>query len=328
MSCSLIKEIVNDFELIYFNNDDLWQKPVITEKQIFDNFLKEKNIPYNYIAFPWASYIDNEWIKKHNELEKIINEEAVNHTVINNNKTYFTVIQHIFFKDHIELFKKLNIKYVFSSHCSVNDSKIEQIHDIHIFPLSLFPKQHNESTDFIEMQHKKYLTSFIGQSIHKNMVSDIRFKIFKFFKGKHDCFIKHNSKWHYEDIVYKNSNKDSNDNFYKQIMMESKFSLCPSGTGPNSIRLFESLSFGAIPVLLADELVLPFLPDIDYNDCFIIWKEANIDSLYDYLLSIDDEKINTMTNNCIQLYNEYFAPDKMHKTIIFTYINGKAKLDV
>ncbi len=33
--------------------------------------------------------------------------------------------------------------------------------------------------------------------------------------------------------------------------------MCPSGSGPNSIRLWESLGFGCIPVLLSDTLRLP-----------------------------------------------------------------------
>jgi len=44
---------------------------------------------------------------------------------------------------------------------------------------------------------------------------------------------------------------------YKSVLKESIFSLCPSGSGPNSIRLWESLGFGCIPVLLSDTLRLP-----------------------------------------------------------------------
>jgi hypothetical protein len=35
------------------------------------------------------------------------------------------------------------------------------------------------------------------------------------------------------------------------------FALCPSGSGPNSIRLWEALGYGAIPVILANHLWLP-----------------------------------------------------------------------
>jgi hypothetical protein len=44
---------------------------------------------------------------------------------------------------------------------------------------------------------------------------------------------------------------------YVQALRTSVFALCPSGAGPNSIRLWEALGFGAIPVILADTLHLP-----------------------------------------------------------------------
>ncbi len=44
---------------------------------------------------------------------------------------------------------------------------------------------------------------------------------------------------------------------YASNLQRSVFALCPSGSGPNSIRLWEALCFGAIPVILADHLWLP-----------------------------------------------------------------------
>jgi hypothetical protein len=43
----------------------------------------------------------------------------------------------------------------------------------------------------------------------------------------------------------------------KLLLLDSRFTLCPSGSGPNYIRLWESLACGCIPVLLADTLDLP-----------------------------------------------------------------------
>ena len=40
-------------------------------------------------------------------------------------------------------------------------------------------------------------------------------------------------------------------------MQRSVFALCPSGSGPNSIRLWAAFGYGAIPVILADHLWLP-----------------------------------------------------------------------
>jgi predicted transcriptional regulator len=37
-------------------------------------------------------------------------------------------------------------------------------------------------------------------------------------------------------------------------MQETVFCLCPSGSGPNSIRLWEAIEFGCVPVILSDTL--------------------------------------------------------------------------
>ena len=108
-----------------------------------------------------------------------------------------------------------------------------------------------------------------------------------------NTFIVERDEWHYQGMVYRNdSNTNTNNEIeYKNILAESIFSLCPSGTGPSSIRIWESMSYGSIPVILADTLILPIIPNINWNDFFIIWKEKDINILYDYLNNIKKSKI-------------------------------------
>jgi len=51
---------------------------------------------------------------------------------------------------------------------------------------------------------------------------------------------------------------------YLESLRNSLTVLCPRGTGQNTIRFFEAMSAGKIPVLLADTAVLPFEDEIDY----------------------------------------------------------------
>lgn len=323
---TLKKKIINNFEIIYFE-ENLWQTPVITEKQIFDNFILGNNIPYNYIAFPWATYIDNKWTKSHNSLENDIKKNAK--TIINKDNFYFTVVQHIEFRDYINIFKELNIKYIFTPHKLTKDIEIEVQNDIYILPISLFPVQFNNTNNFIDNNKKKYLASFVGQVIHKNNMSNIRVDIINKLQNK-NMFLQINNAWFFQKNVYQDKDSNSNiktnstdnDENYKQIIKESKFSLCPSGTGPNSIRLWESLSFGSIPIILSDGLELPFLPEIEYNDFLLQWKENDIDKLHDYLMNIDNNTIIKMSENCIKAYNNFFSPSKMHINIM-NFFNKK-----
>ncbi len=75
--------------------------------------------------------------------------------------------------------------------------------------------------------------------------------------------------WHYESMVYgeqvgqratppeTRAQLERDGDEFDAVLLDSVFSLCPSGSGPNSIRLWESLGFGCIPVLLSDTLRLP-----------------------------------------------------------------------
>jgi hypothetical protein len=92
---------INGYDVLYFDNDDYWQTPVITEKQLFKNLFTNNLIPYNYIGFPWASYIDNKYTERFNELQTAIDNETTEHKYININKDYFTVAQHIQFRVYI-----------------------------------------------------------------------------------------------------------------------------------------------------------------------------------------------------------------------------------
>src|SRR5258706_12122572 len=48
---------------------------------------------------------------------------------------------------------------------------------------------------------------------------------------------------------------------YVETLKESKFVLCPRGLGTSSIRLYETLALGRVPVILSDKWVAPEGPD-------------------------------------------------------------------
>jgi len=52
---------------------------------------------------------------------------------------------------------------------------------------------------------------------------------------------------------------------YIRNMIQSDFVLCPKGDGNYSIRFFEALSLGRIPILIDTDIVLPLEKSIDYS---------------------------------------------------------------
>jgi hypothetical protein len=303
---------VNNQKLVYYNDYKSWQKPVITEYKIFENLINNNTIPYNYFAFPWANLIDstyNENSIKYKYLYEIL-QKFENPLKLN----FFTIIQHIQFRKHFELYKILNIKYIFTPHRLISDDILEEKYNIKIIPLSLYPTQYNNLNKIIDISKRIIFASFIGYYVSTIYISNIRAKIFDIFSKYNDCLIKRRYNWHYSSVVY-NKKVDNLDEYaceYKLSLSQSIFSLCPSGSGPNSIRIWESMSYGTIPVILADDFVLPKISDVNYNDCFIFWKESDIENLYEYLKNIDNSIIENMSKKCIELYNNYFSPNKMH----------------
>ena len=61
-------------------------------------------------------------------------------------------------------------------------------------------------------------------------------------------------------------------NLYSEIMTRNIFSLCPRGKGNYSLRFYETLRAGRIPVLLDTEMVLPCEDRIDWHDAIVCKK--------------------------------------------------------
>lgn len=335
ITCPIKTIRLNNFNMIYLDNH--WEDVTPTEKQVFELFKTNQNLPYNYFAFPWSKYRDNEF-KNDRTLNIIIdNIIQANNNNKNNNIKYFTVCLHESFVMYLDIFKLLNIKYIFASQktkdnsyehivngtkIKFNLSELENMYDIKILPFSLHPYQNSRDYEIIPINERKYITNFIGQYDKKHYISDIREKIFETFEEYNDCYIVKRTTWHYQGIVYGNEpNTDLNKELeYKDLLNNSIFTLCPSGSGSNSIRIWEALSFGSIPVILADTLELPDIND-DWKKYVVFWEENNIKYLYNYLKNMNINKKNKMSQNCIHLYNTYFCPEKMNRTIIEYFEN-------
>jgi hypothetical protein len=97
-----------------------------------------------------------------------------------------------------------------------------------------------------------------------------------------------------------------------QIGTMSKYMLCPRGASPNSYRIYESMSYGAIPVIIADQLVLPF--GIDWAGCAIQIPENSISSIDKILRSRND--IGFLQASVQQTYRSFFAPEAKFNYLI------------
>ena len=72
------------------------------------------------------------------------------------------------------------------------------------------------------------------------------------------------------------------------------FSLCPRGAGLSSYRLFECIHANTIPVLIADESVLPYEEDLCYSYFLIRYKEKDVTDINFLLETLQNVDYNKM----------------------------------
>ena len=78
---------------------------------------------------------------------------------------------------------------------------------------------------------------------------------------------------------------------YYEDMQRSLFCLCPLGWAPWSPRLVESVFFGCIPVIIADDIVLPFSDVIPWREIAVFVPEEDVPKLDVILSDIGPQKI-------------------------------------
>lgn len=283
-----------------------WQYPVITEKTVFIQQKKNEN----FIGLPWATIID-----KKIDVSNLIKELK---TKLKKEKIYITCCQHIYFKIIINYLNQININILYTPHKTKNTDKINNIiiKSCPLYAANLEDKERNKEFINIDFnkQKRKVLYSFIG-SYQSFYISKIRELLLNKIKHPENCIVIYRNEWHFQKEVYDkqivgkmiNSNDKvkllSNCKIYNKVLLNSKFSLCPSGSGPNSIRFWESLGVGSIPILFSDTLDLPY-HDL-WKNAILVVKEKDYKNLQNLLSKITVEKEKDMRKNCLKIYNDF-----------------------
>jgi hypothetical protein len=92
---------------------------------------------------------------------------------------------------------------------------------------------------------------------------------------------------------------------FTEILGRSRFVLCPRGNGVSSVRLYEALAAGAVPVIIADQWSPP--PGPDWERCVLRWPEGRVDGVIE-LLERRAGEWPAMSAAARRAYEDYFAP--------------------
>lgn len=305
-----------------------WENEVLTEFKTFQyvnklNNLNEK-ITLDYLAFPWATLLDlycNKFKNFFSSFYSFLKSLNLLDGLPLNNR-YITTIQSYHYLKFLDCFQKIGIKYIFCPHIVKSfflDIFFE--YDLIILPYIIYPTVSNNNNKL----EKKILYNFIGNIKYSvERPTNIRTLISE-LDHQDNTIVKVYNKWHFDDKVYGEqlkliNRKDSKklrlekENYYRKVMGESKFSICPLGIGPNSIRLWESLTYKTIPVSISDNLWLPFYLDVNWNKLIINMKESEYKNILN-LDKISEEKINNFNIEGDKFYKEYLTEDKFGNLI-------------
>lgn len=100
---------------------------------------------------------------------------------------------------------------------------------------------------------------------------------------------------------------------YVELCRQSAFVLCPRGTGPSSLRLFESMLMGRAPVVISDAWVPPAGPDWDTFSLRV--PEADVDAI-PALLEQHESRARAMGQQARAAWEQWFSEEvSFHRTV-------------
>ena len=93
---------------------------------------------------------------------------------------------------------------------------------------------------------------------------------------------------------------------YKTLMLTSVFSVAPAGNGLHSFRLAEAIFFGSIPVIVDDQIVLPFCSVLDWRRFSVRIRAEQIPQLPTILRAISPQTVAQMQARLAEVKRRYF----------------------
>ena len=316
-------------------DSNFWQYPCTTEKSALTrhasmhlgtNVRTAAQEIHTYLPLPWATYIDRGSLPdeityiKTNILGMMSLARSLDFRL-----RVHTVCQHINWEKLSAEFEALQLTDVHVSHCEKRHYQDADRYrfSVHSWPLIAVNVETPSRSSGLEFgkapSQKSYFASFIGaHMLHYR--SDVRLKIAKAVEadGGDDLHLELNGLWHFNQVVYDTQVENRIPNAedmkadeqrtieYNRVLSDSIFSLCPEGAGPNTLRVWESLAVGAIPVIIAEEWVPPSIKGHQLlEDCAIFCKYQDIDKLIPHLRSLPECELVDRQRKGMQAYSEY-----------------------
>jgi hypothetical protein len=315
------------------NDCHFWQYPATTERQAHQNHLRlpagsnldvAGKVVHTYLGLPWATYIDRkQWPQdverfmhlRLDGLRRLAAEQGYDLRV-------HTVCQQIHWRRAIGSFVRLGVTDLHLCHAEASiDPQAEGWPlRIHSWPLIAPNIEDPGRRDGLVIGKpvgaRRWLASFIGAHM-PHYRSDVRLRLHEAARasGRADVLVDLGQEWHFNKVVYAEqvANKtlgaaetaahDAGTQRYNAALSDSVFSLCPEGAGPNTLRVWESLAVGAVPVIFAPGWVPP---PVDGHPglaaCALFIDESPSPALFERLAAMPRAEVERMQRDGMALY--------------------------
>jgi hypothetical protein len=93
---------------------------------------------------------------------------------------------------------------------------------------------------------------------------------------------------------------------FESNMKTSHFNICNRGKGNFSMRFYQTLSAGRIPILLNTDMELPFMDEIDWNKIIVFadTEQALVEKTWIFW---NTRNISDAQTKCKEIYETYFS---------------------
>lgn len=323
-----------------------WQFPAITERMAWEvhaaipvpDWERDDGRPIScYLGLPWASYIDRKAVPE--VVTQVFGVRLRGYRALaahwgwawGREVRVHTVCQHIYWERLLPQWQSLGVTDLHLSHCDAAAAATAAkygmtVHSWTLAAPNIVNPERGEGLDLGRpLQRRSLLASFTGAHM-PHYRSDVRPRLAREAQrdGGADLAVRLGGDWHFNPLVYgvqvaglalapsQAAAERAATIRYNQLLSDSVFSLCPEGAGPNTLRLWESLACGTIPVFIGDDWVRPPVPgdDLGWDDAVISVGRDEVAGLFERLRELRREEpaaLAAMQTAAVTLYARFLG---------------------
>ena len=313
-----------------------WQYPAATERQAFDNhvaisqganFDRSEKLVHTYLPLPWATFIDKKTVPVETRNLFRVRASGLRSLAAANGYRLrvHTVCQHIHWRRLLPTFREFGVTDLHVSHYEkCHEAEVREFGmEPHGWPLIAVNVENAALSEGLvfgkPVEQRRFLASFIGAHM-PHYRSDVRLKLLEAARadGGNDILVEVNDEWHFNKLVYDEQVKSKQlaaddvdvhrlrTRRYNDILSDSIFALCPEGAGPNTLRIWEAMAVGSIPVIIGNCWRVPTAREGVADNEFVLYRHPNeISTLFERLRSLDNTDIERMKIRGMEIYDAY-----------------------